>query len=89
MRQKDEPNLVFEIEAGSGVPGLDDGIPKPVHRGTVGDVGGVGWSSATGEKGTELGAGVGDESPRVPTPREGTGGAIIREDGYFHRVEGA
>lgn len=89
MKQKEGTKLVLEVEVATGVLDLDDVFPQPEHRRPVGDVGRVGRSSASSEKGTELAAGVGDERPGVSNPGERTRAVVIGEDRNLDGVKRA
>lgn len=89
MKQEEGPNLVLEADIGAGELDLDDILPQPEHRRSVGDVRGVGRSSASSEEGTELAAVVGDERPGVSTPGERTRVVVRGEDRNLDGVERA
>ena len=85
-------NLVLgevEVEVGIWELALDDVFPEPVHRGAIGDIRRVGWTSATSEEGSELSFGTGDKGPRVPASGEWTGVAVVGVNCGFNGIEGA
>ena len=88
MGQKEETNLVaaFEVEVGTGVLGLDDIGPEPVHWRTIRDVRGNVWTRATDEEDNKLAEGVDDDGPGVPSPGERTGVVVMGVDCCFHRT---
>jgi hypothetical protein len=90
MRQKEETNLILgevEVEVGTWELGLDDLFPEPIHRGAVSDVSRVGWTSATGEEGSELGFRTNNKGPRVPTSGECTRVVVVGVNYGFNRIK--
>lgn len=71
-----ETNLVdggdIEEEDGVGELVLDDVIPEPLHRSTVGDIGRIGRTSTTSELSDEVAVDTDDGSSRIATSRERT-----------------
>jgi hypothetical protein len=90
MRQKEETNLILgevKVEVGTWELGFDDIFPEPIHRGAISDVSRVGWTSATGEEGSELGFGTGDKGPRVLISGECTRVVVVGVNCGFDRIK--
>ena len=68
---------------------FDDVIPEPLHGGTIGDVGRVGWPSTASELGNEVVVGTDDGSSRVAASREQTQIVVIRIHRCLNQVKGA